>query len=107
MRFPPLATHSERLCDTPRKGDTVSLPASIEAGVSMYLGAVDIQEGKLISTGSRTVAFVGVGDTLEEAEKICASATETVGGKFFSRTDIGTRDAISRRVQHMRELRTR
>ena len=91
--------------DSPRKGDEVVLPETLPEGVSMYLGAVDLVDGRLIATGSRTVAFVGVGDTLAEAEALCGAAAKSIQGPFFHRTDIGTASAIARRVEHMNRLR--
>jgi phosphoribosylamine--glycine ligase len=92
--------------DAPRKGDEVYLPKSLPSGVSCYLSAVDMRDGKLVATGSRTVAFVGVGDTLSEAEALCGEAAAQVLGPFFYRKDIGTADAIARRVEHMLALRS-
>ncbi len=91
--------------DQPRKGDVVNLPSSLSDGVSMYLSAVDMVDGELVATGSRTVAFVGVGDTLTEAEAMCGAAARQISGPFFYRTDIGTPEAIARRVEHMQTLR--
>lgn len=91
--------------DNPRKGDVVNLPTSLPDGVSMYLSAVDMVDGKLVATGSRTVAFVGVGNTLTAAEALCGTAAQQIAGPFFYRTDIGTPAAISRRVEHMQTLR--
>jgi phosphoribosylamine--glycine ligase len=92
--------------DSPRKGDEVVLPTSLPDGVSTYLSAVDVAEGKLIATGSRTIAFVGVADTLAQAETACALAAKQVPGRFFYRSDIGTDAAIARRVEHMQSLRS-
>jgi phosphoribosylamine--glycine ligase len=91
--------------DQPRKGDAVLLPQHIPAGVSTYLSAVDTVNGELVATGSRTIAFVGIGDTLAQAEASCAEAAKQVPGPFFYRQDIGTAASISRRVEHMQELR--
>lgn len=92
--------------EAPRKGDAVVMPEQLPAGVSAYLSAVDMVDGTLVATGSRTVAFVGVGETLAEAEAICGEAAKHVPGPFFYRTDIGTAAAIERRVEHMQKLRS-
>jgi phosphoribosylamine--glycine ligase len=92
--------------DAPRKGDAVELPKRLPEGVSCYLSAVDMRDGKLVATGSRTVAFVGVGDTLAEAEALCGEVAALVPGRFFYRKDIGTAEAIARRVEHMQSLRS-
>lgn len=56
-------------------------------------------------TGSRALAVVGVGDTLPEAEARAESAAGMVTGLVRHRKDIGTRDAVERRVANMRTLR--
>ena len=110
VEFSPLASVCKYVVpegypDTPRKGDEVHLPASLPDGVTSFLGAVDLINGTLVSTGSRTVAFVATGATLAEAEARCQRAAEQVTGRFFFREDIGTADAIARRLAHMEALR--
>ena len=91
--------------DNPRKGDAVSLPGYALPGVSMFLSAVDMRAGELIATGSRTVAIVGQGRTIAEAEALCERFASIIPGPFFHRRDIGTAESLARRVQHMRSLR--
>jgi phosphoribosylamine--glycine ligase len=91
--------------DASVKGDMVVLPHKLPEGVSAFLSAVDLRDGELVATGSRTVAFVAVADTLLEAEASCSIATKMIPGRFFHRTDIGTAAAIARRVEHMKSLR--
>lgn len=50
-------------------------------------------------------AAVGIGETLEEAEQIAEEAVLRVVGEVRHRSDIGTRQMVSRRVEHMAELR--
>lgn len=92
--------------DTPRKGDPVNLPSYTLPGVSIFLSAVDVRAGELIATGSRTVAVVARGRTIAEAEGSCERFASIIPGPFFHRRDIGTADALARRVQHMRALRS-
>ena len=91
--------------DHPRKGDPVILPANPLPGVAIFLSAVDVRAGELIATGSRTVAIVATAETLAEAEAECERAAAIIPGPFFHRRDIGTADALARRVHHMRSLR--
>ena len=91
--------------DSPRKGDLIELPATVAPGVTLYLSAVDEREGKIIATGSRTLAAVATAPTIAEAEALCEAAVEQVGGPFFHRRDIGTKVALGRRVAHMQALR--
>jgi phosphoribosylamine---glycine ligase len=91
--------------DTPRKGDEIQLPGELPANATIFLSAVDVQHGKLIATGSRTVAVVGIGDSIGEAEAVCEQVVRQIPGPFFHRTDIGTTSVIARRVDHMKRLR--
>jgi phosphoribosylamine--glycine ligase len=92
--------------DNPRKGDSVLLPAELPAGVTMYLSAVDVKDGKLIATGSRTLAVVGAAATIAEAEAVCERVVRQIPGPFFHRADIGTAPSIARRVEHMKVVRS-
>jgi len=91
--------------DAPRKGDEIQLPEDLPANATIFLSAVDVQQGKLIATGSRTVAVVGVGGTLSDAETACEHVVRQIPGPFFHRTDIGTDSVIAGRVDHMKRLR--
>jgi phosphoribosylamine-glycine ligase len=91
--------------DNPHKGDDLQLPEELPANVTIFLSAVDVQHGKLVATGSRTVAVVGIGDSLGEAEAVCEEVVREIPGPFFHRTDIGTSSVIARRVDHMKRLR--
>jgi len=92
--------------DSPRKGDEVRLPIALPVDVTIFLSAVDVKDRKLIATGSRTVAVVGTGETIVEAEAICEQVVRQIPGPFFHRADIGTDAAIARRVEHMKRLRS-
>jgi phosphoribosylamine--glycine ligase len=92
--------------DAPRKGDAVRLPAEMPVGTTMFLSAVDVKDGTLIETGSRTVAVVGTGDTIGAAEALCEQVVRQIPGPFFHRADIGTEQAIARRVEHMKVVRS-
>jgi len=91
--------------EAPRTGDEIQLPEELPADVAIFLSAVDVQQGRLVATGSRAVAVVGVGETLGEAEAACEQVVREIPGPFFHRTDIGTDSVIHQRVEHMNRLR--
>ena len=72
---------------------------------NLFYSSVDIQKGELVEAGSRTVAAVGIADTLSEAEKIAEKEISSVKGPLFHRADIGTDDVVQKRVKHMNSLR--
>ncbi len=56
-------------------------------------------------TGSRAVAFVGIGSTTAEAERLAERGASSVVGAVRHRRDIGTSGALARRVDHLARLR--
>ena len=71
----------------------------------MYYASVDQQGNDLILCGSRAIALVGIGDTIEEAEQLAESAASQIKGPVFYRKDIGTKALIQKRVDMMEEPR--
>jgi phosphoribosylamine--glycine ligase len=93
--------------DAPRKGDVVVLPAVTLPGTEIFLSAVDVKDGQLIATGSRTVAVVGTGATIAEAERLCESVVVQIPGPFFHRADVGSEKLLQKRTDHMKAVRER
>lgn len=90
----------------PVKNEKVDVSDIEESGsLKMYYASIDERNGELYMTGSRAIGFVGIGDNLETAEKIAEKAVNSVKGKVFHRTDIGTKALIHKRVEHMKRLR--
>ena len=90
----------------PEKGEpiiTTNLPRPSDK-LKMYYAAVNIKPEGLCLTGSRALAFVGIGDNLSEAEQIAEDAASRVGGPVRHRKDIGTSGLIQRRIDHMRKI---
>ena len=57
-------------------------------------------------TGSRALAFVGIGENLAEAELLAERGASSVSGPVRHRRDIGTEEAVGRRIEHMRQIRS-
>ncbi|MBI2647702.1 phosphoribosylamine--glycine ligase [Candidatus Woesearchaeota archaeon] len=77
---------------------------NIPQNAKLYYASVEQREDGLYLTTSRGVACLGIANTLEEAERIAEEATRAVKGKVFHREDIGTKELINKRVEHMRKL---
>jgi phosphoribosylamine---glycine ligase len=88
----------------PRKGDKIDIE-DLPEGVSCYLASVEQREDGLHMLGSRAAAFVGIADTIEEAEQLAQKGVMSVSGPVFFREDIGTQELIQKRVEMMKELR--
>ncbi len=89
--------------ESPVSGDPITNVSG--NGPLLYYANVEERGGKLFTLSSRALAFVGVGPTLEEAERITEQAASSVRGRVRYRRDIGTMALLERRIAHMRELR--
>ncbi|WP_321507173.1 phosphoribosylamine--glycine ligase [uncultured Methanoregula sp.] len=89
--------------DAPHAGQTLTLGKYPPA--LLYYANVEQKGEHLVTQSSRTLAFVGMGDTLEAAEESAEQAASSVRGSVFHRRDIGTRTLLNRRIAHMKELR--
>ncbi|MBD3328405.1 phosphoribosylamine--glycine ligase, partial [Candidatus Peregrinibacteria bacterium] len=77
----------------------------VPEGVKMYYASVDGTDEGIRLSSSRAVAFVGIGENIAEAERIAASACNSVRGPVFYRKDIGTAELIDQRVAMMESIR--
>ena len=72
---------------------------------SFFFAAVKEDENKLIATGSRTVACVGVDKEVSGAEQKAEAGISRVVGNVFHRKDIGTSALIQKRIENMEKVR--
>lgn len=91
--------------DNPLKNIKIDIN-SVQNKEQLFLGAVNAVDEALYATGSRTAAYVGVADTLVQAEQIAEQEINTVKGELFHRADIGTAALINQRIEFMRKLRS-
>lgn len=79
---------------------------AIEAtGARLYYASCNPTEGGVTTTTSRTLAVVGIAETLQEANEQAEDALEHIqGDEIYIRHDIGTDDLVTRRIAHMRAL---
>jgi phosphoribosylamine--glycine ligase len=90
--------------DNPVKGEPINV-SSVENSGGLFYASVDIKNGSLVEAGSRTVAVVGIADSIVEAEAIAEKEVSSVSGPLFHRSDIGTESVIQERIDHMNSLR--
>lgn len=76
-----------------------------DVGAQVYYAAVNEMNGKIYTSSSRALGIVSIGETIEEAEKVCEDATNYVKGDVYHRGDVGTSDLIQKRIKHMQELK--
>ncbi len=89
--------------DHPVTGERIDI-SMVKNHDHCYLAAVDETPEGLIETGSRTVAVVGIADSLCEAEKMAEAEINRVKGPLFHREDIGTTALIKKRIAHMKAV---
>ena len=78
-----------------------------ESGAVVYYANIDEKDGKLVTMSSRSAGIVGVADTIEEAEINCEKALEFVKSDWiYVRHDIGKKELVQKRVDHMKQLRS-
>jgi len=82
----------------------INFDSLINNKLKIYYGAVDQRQNKKYLTGSRAIAFVGIGNDLEEAERLVEKTISKIKGPLYHRKDIGTRALIQKRVEHMKKI---
>ena len=90
--------------DNPIKGKSVDV-SQIENPDGLFYASVDFKGASLVEAGSRTVAVVGIADTISKAEIIAEKEVSSISGPLFHRNDIGTDKLIQKRINHMKEIK--
>ncbi len=88
----------------PVAGKKIAL-GEVPSNVKLYYASVDRKEDGLYMSKSRAVAFVGIASTLENAQVIAEDGVCSAQGPIFHREDIGTKELVQKRIEHMKELR--
>lgn len=108
VQFAPKATVCKYLVpegypDAPVSGAPITVGDSGDA--ILYYANVGEKDGQMVTLQSRTMAFVGLGDTLAEAEETAERAAASVKGGVWYRHDIGKPALLDKRIKHMKEIR--
>ena len=90
--------------DSPVKGMAIDV-SGVQNQEGLFYASVDIKKDQLIEAGSRTIAVVGVADTIYDAEVIAEKEISTIKGPLFHRGDIGKKSLVQKRIVHMNSLR--
>lgn len=92
---------------SPKKNELIEVDekAIERSGAMLYYASVNEVDGKIYTSSSRTAGIVGIADTIENAERIAENSVKFVKGKLFYRKDIGTKELIQKRIEHMRKIR--
>ena len=93
--------------ERPKPGGLLEIdgPAIEADGVHVVYGSVDAAgPGTVRLTSSRGVALVGEASAIHEAATRVETALRNVRGEYYLRHDIGTKEDLARRVEHMRQI---
>ncbi|MGC8663545.1 MAG: phosphoribosylamine--glycine ligase [Thermoplasmata archaeon] len=90
----------------PKAGDEISIDEERikRTGSRIYYGSVNAKDGKIYTTHSRSIAFVGVHEKIDNAEKIVEESLKYVKGNVYVRHDIGKLETINKKIERMREI---
>jgi len=84
---------------------TVDAAAIEAAGVHLMFGSVEAAGPATVRLGtSRGLALVGEASAIHEASARVEAALAFVKGEYYVRHDIGTKDDLARRWEHMRRI---
>lgn len=87
----------------PISGAKLSI-GQIEDALLFYASVNEVDRG-IYTTSSRSLAVVGIANTIVEAEKKAESALSRIKGDIQCRHDIGKGFLIQKRIDHMKSLR--
>lgn len=79
-------------------------PALSQSGARVYYASVYEKEGAIYTQSSRSIGLVGIADGISAAEEIAEKACGAISGRVWHRKDIGTKELLSRRMEHMKKL---
>ncbi len=107
LEFEPVATVVKYLCPNGYPNDPIkNVPIELRQPTleNCYFASVAEEDGKLILKGSRAIGILGKGSNMTEALADCESKISNFEGPLFYRKDIGTKELIEKRMQHMKEI---
>ena len=89
----------------PDSGARIDVDEESVGDALLFYASVDAREDGIYTTTSRAFAVVGLGDSISAAESAAEDALSAAGDRVRIRHDIGTRDLVQRRIDHMETLR--
>ncbi|MDD1768659.1 MAG: phosphoribosylamine--glycine ligase, partial [Methanomassiliicoccales archaeon] len=75
-------------------------------GAHLYYANVNEENGRIMTTSSRSIAVVGLEDKIERAEEVCEKGLRHISGDaIYVRHDVGKKELIQKRIDHMKRIR--
>jgi phosphoribosylamine---glycine ligase len=88
----------------PVEGQKVDI-SNVPGNAKIYYASVEEKDDEIYMTRSRAIAFVGIAPSIEDAQAIAENAVCSVIGPVFHREDIGTKELIQKRIDHINKIR--
>ncbi|MCW3975154.1 MAG: hypothetical protein O2U61_04410 [Candidatus Bathyarchaeota archaeon] len=86
--------------------DAYKLKDECKDSMRIYTASIELRNGKTFALSSRTVAIVGIAESINSARKISIKGASSVKGKELRfRTDIASEQHIAKSISHMKRLR--
>ncbi|MEM4634233.1 MAG: phosphoribosylamine--glycine ligase, partial [Candidatus Anstonellaceae archaeon] len=83
---------------------SIDFSALSNCGAKMFFASV-YEKGSIIYTqSSRSIGMVGIADSIFEAERIAEAGCQAVSGRVWHRKDIGTKELVNRKIEHLKSL---
>lgn len=81
------------------KGQKMIVPKDVPENIRLYYGDVSLDGDDIFLGGSRSLGIVGIGDSIEEAEKATEEFARKIEGPIRHRKDIGTKALIEEKMK--------
>lgn len=86
--------------------DAQDLAKKYGGKIRIYPASMELRDKETYALTSRTVCVVGIGDDIEGARNISLEGIRAIkGGSLWHRTDIASKEHITKSVEHMMKLR--
>ncbi|MCX8163392.1 MAG: phosphoribosylamine--glycine ligase [Candidatus Micrarchaeota archaeon] len=73
--------------------------------VELFFGSVEEKNGVLYTSKSRAIALLAKAETIEQASQKIENSISSIQGPLWYRKDIGSKELLEKRFQHMKEIR--
>ncbi len=89
--------------DNPIKNEKIDI-SRIKDKDQLYYAVVNAENNKLYTGSSRTLAVLGIADSILQAEQIAEEMAQQISGPLFHRKDIGTAQLINKKITQINQL---
>ncbi len=76
-----------------------------KSGAEIFFASVDEKDGQILSGRSRSIAVLGKGPSIADAQVVAEEGCGCIYGKLWHRKDIGTPDLVQKRIEQMQKIR--